>query len=114
MHDTRLRSRDKPVVDYTDIPREDNRKCMAKVEITGPPALESWYHIWEEMVAIEGMCTRAGLSGTASALGMSCSVIVLLVMENKLEFLLTDDSIGSRRNIILDVIRPPPSNVATD
>lgn len=55
----------------TDTSYEDDQKCMAKVEITGAPALESWYHIWEEMVAIEGMCTRAGLSGTASALGMS-------------------------------------------
>lgn len=47
----------------------DDRTCVAIVDIRGAPAVESWYRIWEEMVAIEGMCARNGLDGTAYALG---------------------------------------------
>ena len=47
----------------------DDWTCVATVDIRGAPAVESWYRIWEEMVAVEGMCTRNGLDGTAYALG---------------------------------------------
>ena len=49
--------------------RLDDRTCVATIDNTGPSALESWYDIWEEMVAIDGMCTSHGLEGQAFSLG---------------------------------------------
>lgn len=49
----------------------DDGTCVATIDITGPEAAESWYHIWEEFVAVEGMCTWKGMEGMAFALGES-------------------------------------------
>ena len=46
-----------------------DRSCVATVDTTGVPAVESWFRLWEEMVALEGMCTRNGMVGTSFALG---------------------------------------------
>ena len=42
-----------------------DRSCVATLDTTGKPAVESWFHIWEEMIALEGMCTRNGMVGTS-------------------------------------------------
>ena len=46
-----------------------DRSCVATVDITGPAGAESWFRLWEEMIALEGMCTRNGMAGTSFALG---------------------------------------------
>lgn len=43
--------------------------CEIAIETTGPVDTASWYSIWEAVVALEGMCERAGKVGTAYALG---------------------------------------------
>ena len=48
-----------------------DQTCVATVDNIGPPAIESWHHIWEQMVAVDGMCSRRGLEGVAFALGKS-------------------------------------------
>ena len=42
-----------------------SRDCVAIVDNVGPSEIWSWYNIWEEMVAVEGMCVRQGLEGQA-------------------------------------------------
>ncbi|KAL8942145.1 MAG: hypothetical protein Q9216_001830 [Gyalolechia sp. 2 TL-2023] len=37
-------------------------------EIANGPSVTSWYRIWEEMVAVEGMCARQALDGQAFAI----------------------------------------------
>ena len=48
-----------------------DRTCVATVDTTGIPAVESWFHLWEQMIALEGMCTRNGMVGTSFAIGKS-------------------------------------------
>lgn len=38
---------------------------------TGAPALASWYQIWEEVVAVEGMCADEDREGMAYSIGAS-------------------------------------------
>ena len=46
------------------------RKCMAIIETLGPTDVSSWYEIWQAVVALEGICVRNGLVGTARQRGM--------------------------------------------
>ena len=46
-----------------------DRTCVATVDTTGIPAVESWFHLWEQMIALEGMCARNGMVGTSFAIG---------------------------------------------
>ena len=48
---------------------------MVSIEITGLPSIESWYHVWEEFVAVEGMCTRNGKTGEGYGLGKSLLIM---------------------------------------
>lgn len=45
--------------------------CMFIIDSTGSAETASWNLLWQAMVAINGMCTRFGRTGTAYALGIS-------------------------------------------
>ena len=47
----------------------DDGTCIVTVESMGRPDRASWYYIWEETVALEGMCARDERYGEAFALG---------------------------------------------
>lgn len=78
-----------------------DRSCVATLDTTGIPAVESWFRLWEEMVALEGMCTRNGMVGTSFALG-KCFSKLLHHHRFVLDRLTT---IGSQRDMFIDVKR---------
>lgn len=45
--------------------------CVYRVDLAGADDLESRYHIWEAMVALNDMCAKQGKLGTAYGLGQS-------------------------------------------
>ncbi|KAI4136622.1 MAG: hypothetical protein LQ341_005523, partial [Variospora aurantia] len=46
---------------------EGNRKCAAVIRTVGPTDVSSFYEIWENIVAVNGMCVRFGHLGSALA-----------------------------------------------
>lgn len=55
--------------DQPSLLRTANHRCTALVGIKGARSTTTWYRIWEEMVAIEGMCIKNGKDGKAAGLG---------------------------------------------
>ncbi|KAL8657205.1 MAG: hypothetical protein Q9226_002145 [Calogaya cf. arnoldii] len=54
-----------------------DRTCTATIrQNRGPSSITSWYRIWEDLVAVEGMCSRHGLDGQAFALGLGRNIVV--------------------------------------
>lgn len=47
-----------------------NRKCAAVIRTVGPTDVSSFYEIWENIVAVNGMCVRFGHLGSALAVGV--------------------------------------------
>ena len=54
----------------------EDRTCTATIDITRSSALESWYNIWEKMVAVDRMCTSQDLEGTAFGLGANGGIFL--------------------------------------
>ncbi|KAL8973880.1 MAG: hypothetical protein Q9197_001882 [Variospora fuerteventurae] len=48
-----------------------NRQCAAVIRTVGPTDISSFYEIWENIVAVNGMCVRFGHLGSAVAIGVS-------------------------------------------
>lgn len=46
-------------------------KCVLRISTTtaADTDIETWYHLWEAMVALNAMCARVGKRGVASRLG---------------------------------------------
>ena len=55
----------------TPCPQVD-RRCQSTVTISTDRDFASWYHIWEAVVAIDGMCGRFGQIGLAHSIGGTC------------------------------------------
>ncbi|KAL8831103.1 MAG: hypothetical protein Q9191_001052 [Dirinaria sp. TL-2023a] len=56
--------------------RNDDGTCLVTVETTGSASFLGWYDVWENLVAVEGMCARDERYGTAYALGSRRNVFV--------------------------------------
>lgn len=54
----------------------DDNTCTVTIENRGSADLLSWYDIWENVVAVEGICARFERDGTAFALGSRRNIFV--------------------------------------
>jgi len=47
------------------------QRCVYRVDLAGADDMETRYHIWEAMVALQDMCEGYGKGGTAYGLGQT-------------------------------------------
>ncbi|KAI4235495.1 MAG: hypothetical protein LQ349_003120 [Xanthoria aureola] len=62
---------------------EPSRKCVAAIFTTGITDTSTYYEMWEAVVAVTGMCVRAGYSGTAFLRGRNRQLFVEVTSERR-------------------------------